>query len=99
MNKIILLLVLIITVSCDKDTIKGCIKCEQHKYELRETWSTEVREDGFPKINEACDKTAQELVDTLAHIPTVVLDRTYQRYFIDSTTFKMYMVTTRCEQK
>lgn len=99
MNKIILLLVLIITASCDKDTIKGCIKCEQRYYELHDTWSNEVRENGFPKISEACDKTAQELVDTLAHIPTVELDKIYQRYVLDTANLKVYMITTRCEQK
>ena len=94
-----LLIAALLFSSCEKDTIKGCITCEQHMYELRETWSTEVREDGFPKINNACDKTAQELVDTLAHIPQVELDRTYQRYVLDSTTSKIYMITTRCEQR
>jgi len=94
-----LLIAALLFSSCEKDTIKGCITCEQRKYELRDTWSTELHENGFPKINNACDKTAQELVDTLAHIPHVELDRTYQRYLIDSTTSKIYMITTKCEQR
>jgi len=94
-----LLIAALLFSSCEKDTIKGCISCEQRKYELRDTESREVREDGFPKINEACDKTAQELVDTLAHIPTVELDRTYRRYLLDSATSKIYMITTKCEQR
>lgn len=98
MKNIIFVFIILLT-SCDKDTIKGCIKCEQNKYELYGTTSREVREDGFPKISEACDKTAQELVDTLAHIPSVQLDRTYTRYLIDSTTLQMYSITTRCYEK
>jgi hypothetical protein len=94
-----LLIAALLFSSCEKDTIKGCISCEQRKYELRDTESREVREDGFPKINEACDKTAQELVDTLAHIPSVVLGRLYERYELDSATLKMYMITTKCEQR
>jgi len=94
-----LLIAALLFSSCEKDTIEGCITCEQRKYELRDTESRELHEDGFPKINNACDKTAQELVDTIARIPQVTLNRTYYRYILDSATSKIYMITTRCEQR
>ena len=100
MNKFILLLVLITAASCQKeDTIKGCIRCEQQKYLLLNGHTNNIYDGEYPKISEGCDKTAQELVDTIAHIPTVVLGRLYERYELDSTTLKMYMITTKCEQR
>lgn len=95
-----LLIAVLLFSSCQKeDTIKGCIKCEQHKYELHDGWTTDIYDGEFPKISEGCDKTAQQLVDTIAHIPTVVLDRLYERYELDSTTLKMYKITTKCYEK
>ena len=95
-----LLIAVLLFSSCQKeDTIKGCIKCEQHKYELHDGWTTDIYDGEFPKISEGCDKTAQQLVDTIAHIPAVVLDRLYERYELDSTTLKMYKITTKCYEK
>lgn len=94
-----LLFALILFTSCDKDVIKGCIKCEQQKYLLLNGYTDNVYDGEYPKISEGCDKTAQELVDTIAHIPTVVLGRSYERYELDSTTLKMYKITTRCYEK
>lgn len=89
----------ILLSSCEKeDTIKGCIKCEQQKYLLLNGHTNNIYDGEFPKISEACDKTAQELVDTIAHIPTVVLGRLYERYELDSTTLKMYKITTKCTE-
>ena len=95
-----LLIAALLFSSCQKDDIiKGCIRCEQRKYELHNGWTDDIYDGEFPKISEGCDKTAQELVDTIAHIPSVVLGRLYQRYELDSTTLKMYMITTKCEQR
>lgn len=97
--KNILFVFIILLTSCDKDTIKGCIRCEQQKYLLLDGHSDNIYDGTYPKISEGCDKTAQELVDTIAHIPKVALDRTYERYELDSTTLKMYKITTRCYEK
>ena len=95
-----LLIAALLFSSCQKeDTIKGCIRCEQRKYELHDGWTVDIYDGEFPKISEGCDKTAQQLVDSIAHIPTVVLGRLYERYELDSTTLKMYMITTKCEQR
>ena len=95
-----LLIAVLLFSSCQKeDTIKGCIRCEQQKYLLLNGHTDNIYDGEYPKISEGCDKTAQELVDTIAHIPTVVLGRSYQRYELDSTTLKMYMITTRCYEK
>ena len=98
MKNIVFVFIILFT-SCAKDTIQGCIRCEQQKYLLLNGHTNNVYDGEYPKISEGCDKTAQELVDTIAHIPTVVLDRTYERYELDSTTLKMYKITTRCYEK
>ena len=94
-----LLIAALLFSSCEKDTIKGCIRCEQQKYLLLNGHTNNIYDGEYPKISEGCDKTAQELVDTIAHIPSVVLGRLYERYELDSTTLKMYMITTKCEQR
>ena len=98
MKNIVFVFIILIT-SCAKDTIHGCIRCEQQKYLLLNGYTDNVYDGEYPKISEGCDKTAQELVDTIAHIPKVVLDRTYERYELDSTTLKMYKITTRCYER
>jgi hypothetical protein len=93
-----LLIAAMLFSSCEKDTIEGCIRCEQRMYKLKDTESREVFNMGFPKITQACDKPAQQLIDTIARIPTVELNRTYHRYILDTTNSTIYQITTRCEQ-
>lgn len=95
---IIAALAMALGISCQKEEIKGCIRCEQQKHLILNGHMSNIYDGEWPKISQGCDKTAQQLVDTIAHIPSVVLGRSYERYELDTATLKMYKITTWCQQ-